>query len=173
MKMTTKTLACNLFVLLMLTALGSPFAAEVTEEQVKMPRRWFNGARGFEEARQIQFDTGADIFLYIAKRGSSSSKGLCTWWETKGMKAGRLGSFLDYYIQVELAEPGDQETKDLIELFFTADNGPTVYIIPPHLPPRRIHVFNWPGGRPELKQNHDLLAEIKQASSPHYANLKD
>lgn len=136
-------------------------------ETASIPDRFFTRARGYEKARALQEETGADIFLYISHKSPRSAKGLCNWWENRGMKAGNIQRWLRRYIKVELPLPSDRETRELAEDFRLWE-GPTVVIIHPDGFRRSISVFDWPGGQPELKEPDTLLELIAENSSPQY-----
>jgi hypothetical protein len=142
-------------------------------EEVSIPNRFLTRSRGYEEALELQRQTGADIFLYISHQTPSSARGLCTWWVNRGMRAGNVQRWLRHYIKVELPLPSDAETRAIAERFNLWE-GPTVAVIHPNRFSRTIRVFDRaPGGRMQLKSSEEIIQAIRDASSPQYRELDD
>ncbi len=132
-----------------------------------IPNRFLDRARGYEQALALQQATGADIFLYVKHNSPPGARGLCNWWENRGMKAGNIQRMLRDYIKVQLTLPSDRETREIAEQFRLWE-GPTVVIIQAGGLRRSINVFDWPGGRPELKSPEALEELIRENSSARY-----
>jgi hypothetical protein len=138
-----------------------------TGETPSIPNRFLTRSRGYEQALELQKATGADIFLYIKHNSPPSARGLCNWWENRGMKAGNIQRLLRDYIKVELPLPSDRETREIADQFRLWE-GPTVVVIQAGGLRRSISVFDWPGGRPELKSPDELEKLIRENSSARY-----
>lgn len=138
-----------------------------TETAPSIPNRFLDRARGYQQALELQKATGADIFLYVKHNSPPGARGLCNWWENRGMKAGNIQRLLRDYIKVELTLPSDHETRAIAETFRLWE-GPTVVIIQAGGLRRSINVFDWPGGRPEIKSPEALEALIRENSSEKY-----
>ncbi len=146
--------------------------AEGDEETPRIPNRFLTRARGYERALELQQATDADIFLYIKHNSPSGARGLCNWWENRGLRAGNIQRLLRDYIKVELRLPSDAETREIAEQFRLWE-GPTVVLIHPGGRRRSISVFDWPGGRPELKSPAALEELIIENSSARYREEDD
>ncbi len=138
-----------------------------SDETPRIPNRFLTRSRGYEQALELQEATGADIFLYIKHNSPPGARGLCNWWENRGMRAGNVQRLLRDYIKVELTLPSDRETREIAEQFNLWE-GPTVVIIQASGRRRSLNVFDWPGGRPELKSPADLETLIRENSSARY-----
>lgn len=157
-----------------------PAAHEVYEQQAhekadgeapSIPGRFLTRSRGYEQALELQEATGADIFLYVKHNSPPGARGLCNWWENRGMRAGNIQRLLRHYIKVELTLPSDRETREIAERFRLWE-GPTVAIIHPSGFHRTLNVYDWPGGRPELKSPEAIEELIIENSSPQYKEIR-
>lgn len=147
-------------------------AQEEEEDTPRIPNRFFTRARGFEQALELQKQTGADIFLYISQAQPSSARGLCTWWENRGMRAGNVQRWLRHYIKVELPLPSDAATREIAERFHLWE-GPTIVVLHPNGRHNSIRVFERPdGGRMQLRSPDEIIELIRGASSPQYQELR-
>ncbi len=146
--------------------------AEADESTTSIPSRFLTRARGYEQALELQKETGADIFLYISHQTPSSARGLCNWWVNRGMRAGNVQRWLRHYIKVELPLPSDPETRAIAENFHLWE-GPTIVIIQPNGRERSIRVFDRdPGGRMQLKSPEEIVELIQANSSARYQDLR-
>ncbi len=157
-----------------------PAAHEIYEQQEEkktdddtpsIPNRFLARSRGYEQALELQKATGADIFLYVKHNSPPGARGLCNWWENRGLKAGNIQRLLRHYIKVELPLPSDRETREIAERFRLWE-GPTVAIIHPNGFHRTINVFDWPGGKPEPKSPEAIEEAIIENSSPRYKEIR-
>ena len=143
-----------------------PASSPATDgDTARIPSRWFQRLRGYNEALELQKQTGADIFLYISHTSPAGAKGLCSWWEKRGLKTGPVERALRHLIKVEIMLPAERETRDLAEQF-RLWQGPTVVIIHPNGNRRSMNVFDWPDGKPSLKDPEAIAELIVQNSSP-------
>ncbi len=161
--------------LLWMSVLSAGVAQDTAPDPSKgfpdLPHRWFTHARGYEQAKELQKTTGADIFLYISHKSPPGAKGLCTWWENKGLKAGAVQRLLRHYIKVELQLPSDKDTRELVDRFKTWE-GPSIYIMQPRDFSRSIFVFEKVRGEMTLKAPETLVELILEGSSPGYKDIK-
>ncbi|HMO49542.1 MAG TPA: hypothetical protein PKE26_03530 [Kiritimatiellia bacterium] len=133
----------------------------------KVPKgKWFEGDRGYQEALELQKQTGADILLYFFRHDASDEKGLCTWWERHGLQNGRVSKFLQDYIKVKVKMPLKPSARETFAPF-KFNKTPAVYIVRAGGGfPVRCPVFNWPNNKPELKSAQELITMFTQASGP-------
>ena len=146
------------------SAMAAPPAP--VEKVLKVPKgQWLDGERGYLEALEIQKATGADILMYFFRFDLKDEKGLCTWWERKGLQNGKVSKHLQDYIKVKMQMPF---RKKEIETFkaFKFNKTPAVFVAKPTGFPTKIAVFDWPNGKPELKEGSELVDLITKASSP-------
>ncbi len=145
---------------------------EEAVEQVRIPREFLRQSRGWERALAVQKETGADIFLYISHQRPPGARGLCTWWERRGMRNINVQRLLEHYIRVELNLPAELETRQIAEQFHLWE-GPTVVIIRPNGRRNSIRVFDRArDGSMQLKSGEDLVELILENSSPEYRDIR-
>lgn len=144
---------------------GRPGAASQGEGRI--PGHFLEGFKGFERAMELQQETGADIFLYIGKKSPPNERGLTSWFETRGLKAGEVQRYLRDYIKVQIILPSDARTQEIADRYGTR-TGPAVHIIHTNRFSRSVAVFNWPDGKPELKTPDELVELIRANSGPRY-----
>jgi hypothetical protein len=135
--------------------------------EAKLPSKWFDRAKEFPEALEIQKQTGADIFIYFARNMPSDQKGLCRWFEGKSLKTGPLNRLLKDYIKVQITLPSNDEDEALAARF-RVQSCPTLIIVQPDGHNSFCKPFDYPGGKPELKDPEDLAEEIRTKSSAKY-----
>jgi len=137
------------------------------EAEVKIPGKWFKKAKGYQEALEVQKETGADIFLYFARMVPSDQKGLCRWWEKRGLKSSPVNRLLKEYIKVQITLPSKKEDEALAGEF-KVGKCPSVVIVHPDGWKRYCKVFDWPQGKPKLKDPEELVEHIRSRSSEKY-----
>lgn len=134
----------------------------------KVPeKKWFVQDKGYAEALALQKETGADIIVYVSQYAPPDRKGLSTWFERKGLQHGQMVDGLRPYLKVRVALPLSK--KD--EAAFSAlkiSNGPALHVVQTNGRSYRIGPFDWPGGKPEIKDPAALLQEIRSRSGPRY-----
>ena len=137
------------------------------ERVARVPaKQWFQGERGYEQAKELQKQTGADIFLYFFRYDHNDEKGLCRWWETKGLQHGHVSKFLQDYIKVKVQMPLKKREQETFAAY-KFNKTPAVFVVTPDGRfPGRIQVFDWPNNRPELKSASDIIADISKVSTP-------
>ncbi len=146
---------------------GRPGAAASSQAEARIPGHFLEGFKGFERALELQQETGADIFLYIGKKSPPNERGLTSWFETRGLKAGEVQRYLRDYIKVQIILPSDARTQEIADRYGTR-TGPAVHIIHTNRFSRSVAVFNWPDGKPELKTPDELVELIRSNSGPRY-----
>ena len=140
---------------------------QATEKVKKIPGRWLKKAKGYEEALEIQKETGADIFLYFARMVPSDQKGLCRWFEGKGLKTSPVNRLLKGYIKVQVTLPSKSADEDLAKKF-KVGKCPAVVIVQPNGWKQYCRVFDWPQGKPKLKDPNELVEHFREQSSAKY-----
>jgi hypothetical protein len=141
-------------------------AVKPGEPPIKFPKtKWFDGEKGFLEAKQIQEKTGADILMYFFSNSPKDEKGLCSWWEKYGLQDGKVMKLLDTYIKVKMEMPFNKK-EEVTFAEFKFNKTPAVYVVKPTGYPSKISVFDWSGNQPKLKEGPELVDLILKASTP-------
>jgi uncharacterized protein YodC (DUF2158 family) len=153
-------------VILTVTALLSVHAVE---KEVKIPTKWFKGAKGYEKALKLQEETQADIFLFFTKPNASDSKekGRCKWFNDKGIKSLPVRKMLREYIRVRVPLPANPRNQDLAKKF-KINKTPVVYIVHPDGWHNRCNLFHWDSDRLEIFTPEELVTEFTAKSSAKY-----
>jgi hypothetical protein len=140
-------------------------AAQGVEKTVKVSeKKWLDDHKGYQEALELQKQTGADLLLYFAQYSPPDKRGLSTWFERKGLQHGRVVDALKPFIKVKVALPLDKKELPAFEKF-RVSSGPVLYVVRTNGWPARITPFDWPGGEPTLKTPEVLIQEITAKSS--------
>ena len=151
------------------TAFGqqSPLTPNSAAQSVKIPTSWFNKAKGYEKALELQKQTGADIFIYFSRQAPENEKGLCSWFEGKGLNTSKVKDYLRDYIKVDIPLPSNPDCQKLAQ-DFDVRKCPAVFIVQPNGLRNYCKVFDWPGGRPELYKPEELIEFFRARSSARY-----
>ncbi len=138
----------------------------------KIPSKGFKRAKGYEEALELQKEIGADILLYFA-RLERNEKGLCRWFENKGLKHGDVQKFIKNYIYVYVQLPSNKQDEELAKSF-NIGLSPSVYVVKPDSRfPQKVPVFEWDQNKnPKLRSPEEIIESIRSRSSPAYSGLK-
>jgi len=160
----TSTAAGLLLASLLLVAASRP------KTGLNPPHRWFHGARGYQKALEIQQTNQADIFLYFARPNTPDEKGLCAWFEKRGLKTLKLRQLLREYIKVRIDLPGNPENQELARQFHVRKT-PAVFVVHPDGWRSRCTIFLWKNRRPRLYPPDDLVEFILRSSSSNYVEL--
>lgn len=153
----------GVLVLIMLTLAASALAAE---KPARVPKaRWLLNGKGYQEALALQKQTGADILVYFRRLYPSDQKGLCNWWEKRGLAQPEVQKVVDDYIKVRFDFPLGKDDQKLAD-DWKINKCPVLVVVQTNGWRRRAAVFDWPNGRPELKSPHDLVQSILDASAP-------
>jgi len=137
------------------------------QSQIKVPKgKWFEGERGYLEAKGIQEKTGMDMLLYFYNHDDDDEKGLCHWWEQKGMKEGKVDKLLETYLKVQVRVPFKSKEKESFAAF-QFNKTPAVFVVKKAEGfPAKIPVFDWVNKRPQLRDNAAIADQIARASTP-------
>ncbi len=139
---------------------------------VKIPTKWFNGAKGYEKALEAQKQTQADIFIYFVRPNTPNEKGLCTWYENKGIKSQPVRRLLRGYVKVRVPLPANPRNQDLAKKFKVRKT-PAVFVIHPDGWRNRCKTFNWDEKPLKLFEPDDLAENIRLNSSDKYQPAKE
>jgi hypothetical protein len=143
-------------------------AATALAEDAKFPKnKWFNGLKGYNEALEIQKQTGADIFVYFARYYPNDEEGLCKWWEKKGLTAKPIDAYLEDYVKVKILFPLNKKDEEAVK-DFKVRKCPAVFIVQTNGFKNYCKVFQWPGGKPELIEPEPLIEVFRARSGPRY-----
>lgn len=157
-----------LFLILGLLAISaSAQVAPPAPAAPEIPRsKWFSGGKGYEEARALQQQTGANMIIYFADYSLKNERGLCSWWEQHGINDGKVNKFLRDYIKVKVELPLSKRDEEIFSRF-RINKTPAVFIVrndgsfPTYCP-----LFNWENDRPKLKEPEELIEFFTKASTP-------
>jgi hypothetical protein len=156
----------NWIIVALIVANTIPVLAQAPSKPAEVPRnKWFSGRKGYEEAKVIQDQTGANMFIYFANYGIQDEKGLCNWWEKAGLNDGKVNKFLRDYIKVKVELPFSNRDEELFKSF-RVNKTPAVFIVAPGSRyPARCNVFNWENNRPRPKEADELIKMFGEASA--------
>lgn len=132
----------------------------------KIPRKWLAGLKGYQEAAELQKQTGSDMIVYFADYGANSQKGLCHWWESDGMQSGPVKKVLEQFIKVKIELPLNSREEEAFARF-RLNKAPAVFVVRAEDGdfPDRVHLFDWQMKRPKLKEPEELSKLISERSS--------
>ncbi|HEY8241322.1 MAG TPA: hypothetical protein VIH35_07745 [Kiritimatiellia bacterium] len=134
----------------------------------KFPKnKWFNGVKGYNEALEIQKQTGADIFVYFARYYPKEEEGLCKWWEKRGVTAKPVDEFLEGFIKVKILYPLGKKDEEAVA-DFKVRKCPAVFIVSTNGFKQYCKVFQWPDGKPELIEPEQQVEVFRARSGPRY-----
>jgi hypothetical protein len=141
---------------------------EATADSSKFPdKKWFQGGKGFNEALEIQKTTGADIVVYFANYYPSDEKGLCNWFEKRGLGHPEVDKYLRDYIKVKITFPLGKADEEALARF-KVGKCPALFVAGTKGFPARVPVFNWPPSGPELLKPNEIVEGIRSRSSERY-----
>ncbi len=155
-----KWTACVLFVLLTPTMAAGPGGP------VFKPGSWLDGLDGYQEAKAIQEATGRDLVVYFSNNAKPDEKGLCHWFEKKGLTHD-VEDFLEAYILVRIRMPLGSKEEEVLG-GFRVTSAPSLFVVRTNGWNKRVSPFDWPGGKPEPKKAEKLIGELRAASGPRY-----
>jgi hypothetical protein len=149
-----------------LLSLAIAVTAIAADRPATVPRhKWFLNGKGYKEAIELQKQTGADILVYFRRTYPSDQKGLCGWWEKRGLAQPEVQKIVDDYIKVRFDFPLSRDDQKLAD-DWKINKCPVLVVVQTNGWRERAAVFDWPGGRPELKSPHDIVQSILNASAP-------
>ncbi len=152
--------------------LSAPVAA-FSDDLPIAPDDWFERARGFEEARELQAELGADMLLFIASRAPAGPARRSRQFENEILRHRDMQDFLQHYIVVKLTIPTERETNELAEERFRVKYGPRVFVVRPGGFATPVGVFLRDGDRRTLLSIADIQRRIVMASSALYKTHPD
>ncbi len=158
----------SLFVICSLLFVFSANAQLPSAAAKKFPdNKWFNGAKGLEEALELQKTFDADIFIYFASYYPKEQEGLSKWFEKRGLGQPVVNKYLRDYLKVQIRFPlGKKEEEALAR--FDVKKGPTVVILKTDGKHNYCKVFDWATKKPELLKPDELVELFRSKSSPKY-----
>ncbi len=161
----------RIFILaLILASYSAVGAAQVpggTNTSQKIPRSWFLKARGHEKALALQKEIGADIFVVFTREAPPGEKGLCQWFETKGLGSSAVRDYLRDYIKVSVPLPSNPDCQKMAE-DFEVRKCPAVFIVQPNGMKFYCKVFDYPDGHPKMFPPETLIELFRARSSERY-----
>lgn len=132
----------------------------------KVPKnKWFLNGKGYKEAVELQKQTGALLFVYFENNSSSDQKGLCSWWEKKGLSQPDVQRVVDDMIKVKFTFPLSKDDQALADKWFVK-KCPNVMVIQDNGWRARVDLFDWSGGKPDLYDAKKLVQNILNACDP-------
>lgn len=147
----------------------SAVLASAADPTPKFPEnKWFSGAKGYEEAAELQKQFQCDIFLYFSSSYPKDQAGLCSWFERHGLGQPKVNKLLRNYLKVQVRLPLGKKDEVVLGKF-GAKKGPTVLIVQPDGKSNYCQVFEWPGGEPKLLTADQLVELFTSKSSPRVA----
>jgi hypothetical protein len=133
----------------------------------KIPASWFLKARGYEKALALQKETGADLLVYFSRQAPADEKGLCGWFESKGLNNGKVRDYLRGYIKVQVPLPSNPDCQKLAE-DFQVRKCPAVFIVQTNGLRQFCRVFDWSAGRMKLFEPDPLIELFRARSGERY-----
>lgn len=164
----TVVLATFIYCLVVANACAQ-FGSKATEASAseKIPSKWFLKAKGYEEALELQKQTGADIFIYFTRESPASEKGLCRWFENKALSDVKLRKYLRDYIKVHVPLPSNPDSQRLAEKFKVGKT-PAIFVVQTNGFTQTVKVFDWSDGRPQLDPIDTIIQTIRTRSGSRY-----
>jgi len=132
------------------------------------PDDWFERARGFDEAREIQRELGADMLLFIASRSPAGPSRRSRQVENDVLRRPEMRDFLQHYVKVKLTIPTEPDTNQLAEERFRVQHGPRLFVMRPGGFATPISIYLRDGDQRTLLSVEDIQRRILIASSPLY-----
>ncbi len=140
------------------------------KSRAKVPAGWLRGSgpSGYEKALELQTESGLDMLVLFYRENTNDEKGLLHWFEKKGMNEAHVLKQMRKYVKVQIdAAQNDSRTRELVKEYHV-EKTPRLVVRRPDGHTKRVDVFTWPGGKPELVPPTDLVKDLKAASSPSY-----
>lgn len=155
-----------LHVVLIGLVLAAKAFSQTTNKPGKISRKWLGGLKGYHEAVELQKQTGADMIVYFADYGPNSQKGLCNWWEQRGMDSGEVKKLLDEFIKVKVELPLNSREEEAFTAY-RVNKAPAIFVVRPDSLdfPSRVTVFDWEMKKPKLKEPEEIAELIRSRSS--------
>ena len=155
-------------ILILAAMLAAGLAFGVDPKEAKFPEnKWFNGVDGLEDAKVLQKQFGADIFLYFARYSPNDQKGLCHWFEKGGMGQAAVAKYLRDYLKVKIEFPLNKKDTEAVASF-NVNKCPAVFILPVSNRSSRVAVFDWNGPQPKPLAPDVMIDAFRKVSSARY-----
>lgn len=142
-----------------------PPAEEQTAGPTAIPDRFLERARGYEEGREIQELTQADMVLFIAYRSPAGPKQRSQRVENDLLRDSTVQEFLKDYVKVKLTLPSDPDTRELAERF-RPSLGPNIYVVRPNGFRMQIGLFDRSGRQPRLIGPDEFIPMVRERGTP-------
>lgn len=145
-------------------------APEGFKSDAKVPAGWLKGPgpSGYEKAVELQKQSGLDMLVLFYREDPDDEKGLLRWFEKKGMSDVHVVKAMRGYVKVRIdASQHDPRTRDLAQEYKVGKT-PWLAVRQPNGFTRRVGVFEWPNGKPDLVEPNELVKRLTAASSPSY-----
>lgn len=113
----------------------------------------------------IQKQTGADLLVYSCRTTPADQKGLCSWWEKKGLAQPDVQRIVDDYIKVRFTFPLGKDDQGLADRW-KINTCPVVLVVQTNGWRERVAVYDWPDNGPKLKEPRAIVQAILDASAP-------
>lgn len=150
-------------------ALAALIAAPKLEN---LPTKASKDPRDYDKLIELQKETGACLFLYFKNPFVSGESGLCGWYEKKVAGDMAWRKAMRYYLQMEITLPGKKDAQELAATYRVTKTPALLIIQPGSTFPGRFWPFvKNPGEGMKLKEMDEIIAELKAASTPAYADL--
>lgn len=134
-------------------------------EKSKVSTKWNQGAHGYKKALAAQAENGADVFVWFSRQSPSDEKGLCSWFEKKGLSDIKVRQAMRSFNRVHVALPGNPDNQRMAEEF-NVSKTPACYLVWTNGWKRRISSpFDWSTGRPKLRNGEEIASLIMSSCS--------
>jgi hypothetical protein len=141
--------------------------AVAADKDAKIPKnKWFLNGKGYQEALDLQKQTGANLLVYFEKNFPADEKGLCNWWEKKGLIQPDVQKVVEQLIKVKFTFPLSRDDQALADKW-KINKCPVIMVVQTNGWRERVQVFDWTGNQPRLKQVRDIVQGFQDASEPH------
>ncbi|NCC49769.1 MAG: hypothetical protein EOM20_01005 [Spartobacteria bacterium] len=134
---------------------------EASMEDKDIPSKWFQGARGYEKAVEIQQELDVYMLIYFARPNTKNEKGLCKWFESKALNTVTMRPVLRKVVKVRVDLPGNAKNEELAKKFWV-NKTPALYVTRPDGWRYSVKVFDWTDSKPELKDPEEIATYIEQ-----------
>lgn len=137
-----------------------------------LPTKVSKDPRDYDKLIDLQKETGACLFLYFKNPFVTSESGLCGWYEKKVAGDMAWRKAMRYYLQMEITLPGKKDAQELAATYRVTKTPALLIVQPGSTFPGRFWPFvKNPGEGMKLKEMDEIIAELKAASTPAYADL--
>lgn len=156
-------------ILVVAVMLAAFVAYGADQKPAKFPEnKWFNGVDGLEDAKLLQKEFGADIFIYFARYSPNDQKGLCHWFEKSGMGQAAVSKYLRDYLKVKIELPLNKKDTEAVASF-NVNKCPAIFILPNgSTRSQRVAVFDWAGNQPKPLAPDVMIEAFRAVSSEKY-----